>query len=67
MNEETLLETEPQPHPFIGDKRKNLSEIVDLENLPSCCKDKRAKHKLSKPGVVKLGLPIPLTSQPPSI
>ena len=51
----------------VGDKRKNLSKAIDLENLPSHCKEKRAKHRSSKPGVVKPDLPIPPTSQQPSI
>ena len=62
VNEETLPETETQPRPFVRDKRKKLSKTVDLENLPSHHKEKRAKHRLSKPGVVKLGLTIPPTS-----
>ena len=62
VNEETVLETESQPRLSVGDKRKHLSKTIDLENLPSHCKEKRAKHRLSKPRVVKLGLTIPPTS-----
>jgi len=62
VNEETLPEMESQPHLSVGDKRKHLSKTVDLENLPCHRKEKRAKHRLSKPGVVKLGLTIPPTS-----
>ena len=63
MNEETLLETESQPCPSVGDKRKNLSKTVDVENLPSRRKDKRTKHRLSKTRVVKPSLTIHPTSQ----
>ena len=45
------------------EKRKSLSKTLDLGNLPSCRGNKKAKHELSNPGVVKLGLPIPPTSQ----
>ena len=34
---------------MVGDKRKNLSLGVDLRNLPSRRKDKKPKHKSSKP------------------
>ena len=37
-----------------------------MENLPSRCKEKRAKHRSSKLGVVKPVLPILPTSQQPS-
>ena len=63
VNEETLLETESQPCPSVGDKRKNLSKTVELENLPSHRKDKRARHRSSKTKVVKPSLTIPPTSQ----
>ena len=42
-----------QPRLAVGDKRKNLSKAIGLENLPSHRKEKRAKHRSSKPGVVK--------------
>ena len=60
-------EAQSQPRPTVRDKRKNLSKAIDLENLPSHRKQKRAKHKLSKPKVVKPGLPIFPNSQQPSI
>ena len=59
-------EAQSQPYPTMGDKRKNLSKAIDLENLPSRCKEKRAKYRSSKTDVVKPGLPTP-TSQQPSI
>ena len=34
-----------QPHPVVGDKRKNLSLGVDLGNLPSRHREKKPKHK----------------------
>ena len=52
-----------QPRPAVGDKRKNLSKAIDLENLPSCHKEKRAWHRLSKAGVVKPSLLV-LPTQP---
>ena len=57
VDEATRQEVQSQPHPAIRDKRKNLSKVIDLENLPSYCKEKRAKHRSSK-----LGLPtLPIT------
>ena len=38
-----------QPHPVVGDKRKNLSLGVDLGNLPSRRREKKPKHRSSKP------------------
>ena len=38
-----------QPCPVAGDKRKNLSLGVDLGNLPSRRREKKVKHKSSKP------------------
>ena len=67
VNEETLPEMESQPRPSVRDKRKKLSKTVELENLPSHLKDKRAKHRSSKTGVVKPSLTIPLTFQQSSI
>ena len=52
-----------QPRPAVGDKRKNLSKAIDLENLPSCHKEKRAWHRSSKAGVVKPSLLV-LPTQP---
>ena len=42
-------EVPSQPRPLAGDKRKNLSLGVDLGNLPSKRKEKKAKHRSSKP------------------
>ena len=53
-----------QPRPSVGDKRKNLSKAIDLENLPSQRKEKRAKYRSSKLGVVKPSLPVLPTQQP---
>ena len=66
MDEATRSRTQSQPYLAVGDKRKNLSKAIDLENLPSRCKEKRAKYRSSKTDVVKPGLPTP-TSQQPSI
>ena len=42
-------EAPPQSHSSVGDKRKNLSLRVDLGNLPSRHREKKVKHKSSKP------------------
>ena len=42
-----------QPRPVAGDKRKNLSLGVDLGNLPSKRREKKPKHKSSKPKDVR--------------
>ena len=39
----------PQSHPSVGEKRKNLSLGVNLGNLPSRRREKKVKHKSSKP------------------
>ena len=49
MDKVTGQEVLPQPHLLVGDKRKNLSLGVDLGNLPSKCREKKPKHKSSKP------------------
>ena len=49
----------PQSHPSVGEKRKNLSLGVDLGNLPSRCREKKVKHKSSKPKDVQPA-PIPV-------
>ena len=49
----------PQSHPSVGDKRKNLSLGVDLGNLPSRRREKKVKHKSSKPKDVH-STPIPV-------
>ena len=54
-DEVTLPETQSQPHPSIRDKRKSLSETIDLGNLPNHLGNKKAKHGSSKPRVVKPG------------
>ena len=60
-------EAQSQPYPTMGDKRKNLSKAIDLENLPSRRKEKRAKYRSSMPRAVKLGLLVLPTSQQLSI
>ena len=67
MDEVTLLETQSQPRPSTGDKRKSLSKMLDLGNIPSRRGNKKAKPGSSKAGVVKSSLVIPPTSQQPSI
>ena len=67
VGEVTRLGAQSQPRPAIGYKRKNLSKAIDLENLPSRHKEKRAKHKSFKLGVVKPSLPVIPTSQQPSV
>ena len=67
VDEAIRQEVQSQPHLAVGDKRKNLSKTIDLENLPSRCKEKRAKHRSSKLEVIKLGLPTLPTSQQSSI
>ena len=62
VDEANRPEAQSRPRPTVEDKRKNLSKAIDLENLPSRHKEKRAKHRSSKPGVVKPGLPILPTS-----
>ena len=53
VDEETLLETQSQPHPSAGDKINSLSKMIDLGNIPNRWRNKKAKHKLSKPRVVQ--------------
>ena len=67
VDEVTRQEVQSQPCLADRDKRKNLSKAIDLENLLSRRKEKRVKHRSSKLGVVKLGLPILPTCQQPSI
>ena len=43
MDEVGRPEAQSQPRPVIGEKRKNFSKAIDLENLPSRRKDKGAK------------------------
>nr|POE89028.1 hypothetical protein CFP56_60423 [Quercus suber] len=37
VDEATRPKAQSQPRPAVGDKRKNLSKAIDLENLPSRC------------------------------
>ena len=67
VDEGTILETQSQPHPSAGDKKKTLSKTIDLGDLPSRRGHKKAKHGSSKPGVVKSGSSIsPASQQRPS-
>ena len=61
-DEETMPETQSQPRLIAGDKRKTLSKTIDLRNLPSHQGHKKAKHGLSKSGVVKPDFVVPPTS-----
>ena len=67
VDEASKPEAQSQPRPVVGDKIKSLSKAIDLENLPSLRKEKRAKLKSSKPGVVKPWLPVLPTSKQPSV
>ena len=67
MDEVTLPKTQSQPQPSAGEKRKSLSKMLDLGNLPNCQGNKKAKHGSSKPGVVKSSSIIPPAFQQPSI
>ena len=55
-----------QPHPVVGDKRKNLSLGVDLGNLPSRRREKKPKHRSSKPKDVQ-STPLVSISEPVDI
>ena len=60
VNEATVAgQDTPQSHSFVGEKRKNLSLGVDLGNLPSRRREKKVKHKSSKPKDVQPA-PIPV-------
>ena len=52
-----------QPRPVAGDKRKNLSLGVDLGNLLSRRREKKPKHKLSKPKDIQ-SIPLVSISEP---
>ena len=56
VDEVTRSETQSQPRPFIRDKRKTLTKMLDLGNLPSR-RGKKTKHGFSRLGVVKPSLP----------
>ena len=58
MMDEVVRQGESQPHPFVGEKRKSISKGVDLGNLPSRRREKKAKHKSSKPGGAQTTLPV---------
>ena len=62
-----MPETQSQPHPVVEDKRKTLSKMINLRNLPSRQGHKKVKHGLSKSRVSKLGSVVPPASQQPSI
>ena len=47
--DEAIGQEVSQPRPVAGDKRKNLPLGVDLGNLPSRRREKKPKHRLSKP------------------
>ena len=47
--DEVVGQEASQPHLVAGDKRKNLSFGVDLGNLLSRHREKKPKHKSSKP------------------
>ena len=47
--DKVVRQGESQPRPSVGEKRKSISKGVDLGNLPSRRKEKKAKHKSSKP------------------
>ena len=47
MDEVTGQGVRSQPRPSIGEKRKSLSKGIDLRNLLSRRREKKAKHKLS--------------------
>ena len=59
VDEAVGQEAPPRSHPSVGDKRKNLSLRVDLGNLPSRRREKKVKHKSSKPKDVQ-STPIPI-------
>ena len=74
--DEVVGQGESNPCRSVGEKRKSISKGVDLGNLPSRRKEKKAKHKLSKLGGAKptlLLLPIQILDidlepkDPPSV
>ena len=56
VDEAARLAVQSKPHPSVKDKRKTFSKTLDLGNLPSC-RGKKAKHGLSRLGIVKSSLP----------
>ena len=65
VDKETMQETQFQPHPITGDKRKTLFRTVDLGSLPSWRSHKKSKHGSSKSGVINLGSIVPPASAKP--
>ena len=55
VDEASRPEAQSQPRPVVGDKRKSLSKAIDLENLPSRRKEKRAKSNRLSLGWSSLG------------
>ena len=53
-----------QPRPSVGEKRKSLSKGIDLGNLLSRRREKKAKHRSSQPRVVKPSPPILPVQEP---
>ena len=53
-----------QPRPSVGDKRKSLSQGVDLGNLSSRRREKKAKHRSSKPRDVHSTPVLPVQDPP---
>ena len=60
VNEAAGQEVPFQPHLVAGDKRKSLSLGVDLGNLPSRRREKKAKNKSSKPKTIHSSPSIPI-------
>ena len=58
MDEVVRQGVQSQPRPSVGEKRKILSKGIDLGSLQSWCREKKAKHKSSKSGVVKPSPPV---------
>ena len=63
VDEAARLAVQSKPHPSVKDKRKTFSKTLDLGNLPSC-RGKKAKHGLSRLGIVKSSLPTSQSSVP---
>ena len=63
VDEAARLAAQSKPYPSVKDKRKTFSKTLDLGNLP-CCRGKKAKHGLSRLGIVKSSLPTSQLSVP---
>ena len=61
--DEVVGQEASQPHLVAGDKRKNLSLGVDLGNLLSRRREKKPKHKSSKPKDIQ-SIPLVSISEP---